>query len=189
MREVSNRIFHAAMELFDEKGYENTSVAEITKKAGVSKGTFFTHFPTKDAVFSAIGEIFAGYMQEIVEEGLKSGMPTRDILLECIGKTAAWCRENRKLMKNVTFSGIYKPAMGSSSTPNRILMSRLLVAIIRYGRQKGDILQAVDPEDAASILTGIFFTVVYDWLNSSEDWDLKEKLIRCLDLAFNGMKS
>lgn len=188
MREVSDRIFHAAMELFEQKGYENTSVEEITRKAGVSKGTFFTHFPAKDAIFSAIGEIFADYMQEIVEEGLKAGDPTRDILQKCIVKTGEWCRENRKLMKNVTFSGIYKPTMGSSSTPNRIRMSRLLVRVLGAGQQKGDVIREVDPDDAACILAGIFFTVMYDWLSSSEEWDIVEKLSRCLELAFRGMK-
>lgn len=44
----------AALELFISAGYEKTMVADIVKKAGVAKGTFFYYFPTKEAVLEAI---------------------------------------------------------------------------------------------------------------------------------------
>lgn len=44
----------AALELFNSAGYEKTMVADIVKKAGVAKGTFFYYFPTKEAVLEAI---------------------------------------------------------------------------------------------------------------------------------------
>ena len=40
----------AAMRLFEEKGYEQTTVAEIAAAAGVSTKTFFNYFPSKDEV-------------------------------------------------------------------------------------------------------------------------------------------
>ncbi len=45
------RILAAAEECFARQGYEATSVAEICQQAGVSKGAFFHHFPTKQEVF------------------------------------------------------------------------------------------------------------------------------------------
>jgi AcrR family transcriptional regulator len=44
------RLFAAATELFATRGYHETSVDAIVKRAGVAKGTFFVHFATKDAV-------------------------------------------------------------------------------------------------------------------------------------------
>lgn len=41
----------AAYELFLEQGYDGTTVAEIARRAGVSRGTFFNYFPTKADVF------------------------------------------------------------------------------------------------------------------------------------------
>ena len=40
----------AALELFEERGYEATSTAAIAERAGVSAMTFFRYFPSKDAV-------------------------------------------------------------------------------------------------------------------------------------------
>lgn len=49
-RTTQQRITAAALELFDESGYDATTVDAIASRAGVSRRTFFHHFPTKDAV-------------------------------------------------------------------------------------------------------------------------------------------
>ena len=54
-----------ARELFCEKGYEQTMVQDICKKAGVAKGTFFYYFPTKEDVLKAI---FEAWMKKFVGE-------------------------------------------------------------------------------------------------------------------------
>jgi AcrR family transcriptional regulator len=50
-----DRMYEAAVTLFREQGYENTTVDQITRRAGVAKGTFFNYFPTKDAVLRYMG--------------------------------------------------------------------------------------------------------------------------------------
>jgi AcrR family transcriptional regulator len=49
--ETRNHILEAASQLFSKGGYDATGVAEICQVAGVSKGAFYHHFPTKQAVF------------------------------------------------------------------------------------------------------------------------------------------
>jgi AcrR family transcriptional regulator len=46
----SERLVAAALELFEERGYENTTVIEIAERAGLTKSTFFRHFPDKREV-------------------------------------------------------------------------------------------------------------------------------------------
>ena len=48
------RVFEAAVRLFARQGYAATSVEQITREAGVAKGTFFVHFATKDAVVTQL---------------------------------------------------------------------------------------------------------------------------------------
>jgi AcrR family transcriptional regulator len=52
--ETRNHILEAATHLFAKTGYDATGVAEICQAAGVSKGAFYHHFPTKQAVFMAL---------------------------------------------------------------------------------------------------------------------------------------
>jgi AcrR family transcriptional regulator len=54
--ETRAKIMEAAFTCFGRDGYEATGVAEICSAAGVSKGAFYHHFPTKQAVFMAILE-------------------------------------------------------------------------------------------------------------------------------------
>jgi AcrR family transcriptional regulator len=43
----------AALELFNERGYDSTTAAAIAERAGVTEMTFFRHFPSKDSVLIA----------------------------------------------------------------------------------------------------------------------------------------
>ncbi len=49
-------ILASAEKLFSQQGYEGTGVAEICSQAGVSKGAFYHHFPSKHAVFMTLLE-------------------------------------------------------------------------------------------------------------------------------------
>src|ERR1700735_5585847 len=44
------RLVLAALDLFEERGYESTTVVEIAERAGLTKSTFFRHFPDKREV-------------------------------------------------------------------------------------------------------------------------------------------
>ena len=51
----------AAADLFAEQGYDATTVAQIAERAGVTKSTFFRHFPDKRELLVAGQEVLAGY--------------------------------------------------------------------------------------------------------------------------------
>lgn len=55
-QERRNEILTVAMELFNQKGYEQTSVSEIVKKVGVAQGTFYNYFQSKEDVLNAACE-------------------------------------------------------------------------------------------------------------------------------------
>jgi len=60
--ETRSHILEAATQLFSKTGYDATGVAEICMAAGVSKGAFYHHFPTKQAVFM---ELLNSYLNGI----------------------------------------------------------------------------------------------------------------------------
>jgi AcrR family transcriptional regulator len=53
-QETRQRLLRAAWELFQERGYDETTVANITEAADVAKGTFFNYFATKEAIVEQI---------------------------------------------------------------------------------------------------------------------------------------
>jgi AcrR family transcriptional regulator len=52
--ETEARILNAAAECFSRKGFDATGVADVCTTAGVSKGAFYHHFPSKQALFLAL---------------------------------------------------------------------------------------------------------------------------------------
>lgn len=59
-------IIKAATELFGEKGYRETTTADIRKRAGVAQGTLFYHFKSKEGIILHIfAEILSNYLNEV----------------------------------------------------------------------------------------------------------------------------
>ena len=58
--ETHSRLLQSALACFAEQGYDATGVAEICLRAGVSKGAFYHHFPSKQAVFVALLDDWLG---------------------------------------------------------------------------------------------------------------------------------
>jgi TetR/AcrR family transcriptional repressor of mexJK operon len=52
--QLTHRLLDAATQLFMEKGFDATSMGEISARAHASKETFYRHFPTKDELFRAV---------------------------------------------------------------------------------------------------------------------------------------
>src|ERR1700745_1348074 len=64
--EIRERLFGAALKLFAQKGFVETTVEDITNVADVGKGTFFNHFPSKDHILLAFGEMQLAKLQDAV---------------------------------------------------------------------------------------------------------------------------
>ncbi|MCM8808806.1 MAG: TetR/AcrR family transcriptional regulator [Candidatus Omnitrophica bacterium] len=69
MENKKNVIMKVAEKLFSKKSYSKTTVEEITKRAGIGKGTFYLYFKDKnDLFFSIIKQEFENFMLKVKEE-------------------------------------------------------------------------------------------------------------------------
>jgi TetR/AcrR family transcriptional regulator, transcriptional repressor for nem operon len=70
--EKHDRIVQEASRLFRERGFEDVTVAEVMKKAGLTHGAFYSHFESKEALMAAAVE----YAMQGVLRGVKKSFPT-----------------------------------------------------------------------------------------------------------------
>lgn len=56
MEDKKKTLFNCAKELFAVRGFKDTNVADITRQAGFSVGTFYNYYPSKDKLFVEILE-------------------------------------------------------------------------------------------------------------------------------------
>ncbi|MEW2298220.1 helix-turn-helix domain-containing protein [Streptomyces sp. NPDC006743] len=86
--DAPGRLADAALDLFEEQGYENTTVIEIAERAGLTKSTFFRYFPDKREVLFGRGTVTG-----LLVEGIASAPPAADPLdtvadaLDALGRT------------------------------------------------------------------------------------------------------
>lgn len=59
-RRTRTALIQAAREVFEEKGFDETRIADITAKAAAAYGSFYTYFDSKEAIFKEIVKELAG---------------------------------------------------------------------------------------------------------------------------------
>jgi AcrR family transcriptional regulator len=179
--ETRERIFRAALELFAERGFMETTVEDITEAADVGKGTFFNYFPTKEHVLATYGaERLAN-----VERALKRARSTDGEVLDVL----------RDLMKGVGGRDAESPALqraiyaahASCTDVRRELQSRmdtarrLLAQIFRLAQQRGEMRKDLSPSVLARLIQVVFHGVMCSWAlhptgtlrgTAEEIWDL-----------------
>jgi len=85
------KIIQSAKELFSKKGYNHTTVEDIVKHAGLSKGAFYFYFKSKDQLMEELINSMAERTKEIMRRWLNKGLSAeemirghiRDFLIEC----------------------------------------------------------------------------------------------------------
>ncbi len=83
----------AARRLFGELGILATTTAQVAEAAGVSHGTVFVHFPTRDDLMTAVIDDFCGALARRVNERAEAGGTVREVLqtqLDAIARDEAF---------------------------------------------------------------------------------------------------
>ena len=76
-------ILGAALQIFGEKGYEKTSIADIAKAIGVAQGLCYRYFPSKEALFDSVIEQYASLLAEpFAQYEKETDRPLRQIIEE-----------------------------------------------------------------------------------------------------------
>lgn len=92
--EARRRLQEAALELYRERGFDQTTTAEIAARAGVNERTFFRHFPDKrEVLFDGEAALRAALMQAVAEA--PDGLQPLEILLCAFRKAGRILEDNR----------------------------------------------------------------------------------------------
>jgi AcrR family transcriptional regulator len=85
----SERLVLAALDLFAERGYENTTVIAIAERAELTKSTFFRHFPDKREVLFG-GDSMSGLLVEAIAATPATATPLEAVAaaMDSVGRDA-----------------------------------------------------------------------------------------------------
>ncbi|ASS69010.1 MULTISPECIES: TetR/AcrR family transcriptional regulator [unclassified Paenibacillus] len=111
--EKQKRIADAAIRLFAEKGYSNTSTAEIAKTANVSEASIFKHYGTKDKFLLSLiipyfKEIFPSTADETLNRMVSSSDSFEDFLFSMLKNRSQFIAENKEIFLVLIKELVYK---------------------------------------------------------------------------------
>jgi AcrR family transcriptional regulator len=73
----SQRLLRAAEELFGERSYWRTTVADICARAGIATGSFYAHFDSKAAIFTAVVRQINEDLRKAIRAAIETAGPTQ----------------------------------------------------------------------------------------------------------------
>lgn len=185
--ETKERIFKVACKLFRDKGFEATTIDDITERADVAKGTFFNYFPRKEAVLGYLSEVQMTDAVENAEAILAARRPARDKLLALYVGVAAGYEEDRELSWFILMESMQRAFAISEDVHNR--WHNLTVSVIQQGQGIGELRANVDPRRAERVLHSTFLGALFMWLKCPEvaDMNLRSELQERLALVLDGL--
>lgn len=141
--EKQQKIVEAAVKMFAEKGYSNTSTSEIAKAAGVAEGTIFRHYGTKDNLLLSIilpfikdslPSMAEGVFKEINIEQLPS---FESFLRALIKNRIEFIKDNREIFQILVKEILYNEGLRKELEPYITvnILRRILPSIERFQAQ------------------------------------------------------
>lgn len=136
-------IMEAATRLFAEEGYHGTSTRKIAAAAGVSEGTLFHYYGTKNVLLLAILDGFYGGLIETASEGIQEMMGTRERLLFLARNHLRALMDNQALMMRLiqvylsVDVNYYKDYKNSALHDLNYRYTRIFDNVIREGMERG----------------------------------------------------
>ena len=184
--ETRQRIFKEAVRLFRERGFEATTIDEITERADVAKGTFFNYFPRKESVLAFLSEKQLSEAEENAGAILAADKPARVKVHEIYALAASAYEEDRELSRYVLLELMTRGFAPAEEAGCR--WHDLVARVIRQGQAAGELKGGVSPERAESVLGSVYVATVYRWVCCIDvGLSLRDELRECLDVVLDGL--
>lgn len=146
-----DRIIGAAVDLFSLRGYGETGLSDVIEHAGVSKGAFYYHFDSKEALAGAIIQAGTGQLLELFKAITDAKSPALQNTIAATFAIAELTRENtmaqtanqlRQCLSQVSSAG--SPTYRHTVDAFRVQVDNAIA--------EGDVESDIDPDDLAETI-------------------------------------
>ncbi len=183
-KETKARIFKAAKDILRKKGYEELSIKNICEEAGVSNGSFYHHFKTKDDLLSYYIEEQPGINPDLSELPADAKDAKETIIYVYINYVR-YCEE-----LGVEFmSNYYTPKNQSLNPLIRTERPYPIVTVQNYIRKcidAGIIAPKVSLDALSTDIRMIVIGNVFEWCLKQGKADFEENMRRSLKIYLDG---
>lgn len=173
------QVIQAAINLFSEQGYHDTTVAEIAQEAEVAKGTVYWYFDSKEQLFWGIIVSKLKAINEELKKELNTEQPS------CVDKLEAVIRLYLEFFKDGKETA--KMVQESSADPGEYFYNKMhelrkeavgyLTEIIKKGQEQGEFRDNIDRAELGNFILGSIFGSYNPHVYEIEEVEKKVDLI------------
>src|SRR5277367_920211 len=184
--ETRERLFRAALRLFAEQGFAETTVEDITNAADVGKGTFFNYFPSKEHILIAFSDMQLSKLQATVDQMRARPEPMRSFF------RAMTLRMTEEPSRAPDVVRALLQANLSSSSVRSVMLERsaqaeeLLTQLVQIGQERGEFRRDVPALELAQVFRQTIFGTLLMW-SLHGDASLSERIERALEILWMGL--
>jgi len=177
--ETRERILDVALELFNEQGYDKTSLREIADRLGVTKAALYYHFERKDQILLELhlrlhalshgmierldgldGPAIVGAWPGIVDELIEQMLANRDLFLLHQRNASAFeqlAGDERHAAENEDLQERFRALLSNESIPleERVRLAASIGAVFSVMMGAGGMFGDVDAEEVARYARGV----------------------------------
>ena len=166
--ETERKIIHAALELFVRNGYHGTSINDIMKKVGLSKGALYAHFTSKgELLLRIIDEFKVRYIDEMIRTVNEYEGNAIEKLHRTFSFSSLFAYQHQNLCVFLTFLTTelkadvdFEPTLKNIYREYQKFISQLIHQGIKQGLLKKDL----NPDLAALSFMALHDGVLHQWV-------------------------
>jgi AcrR family transcriptional regulator len=184
--ETRRGLLEAALALFREKGYNETTVEEITERADVAKGTFFNYFPSKEELLGDLAVWRIGQLGAALD--VRQGAPTSPVariklLMRLLQEQHI---EDIRLAQQAFASRLYNPSPPPMRAKHRLFV--FFAELVGEAQACGEIRSDADVELVSDLLRLAYFRQMVAGNNTDGDASAAiDHFDRIIDLLLDGL--
>ena len=162
-----DEILKAAMQLFANRGFHETSMSEVAREARVSKALIFWHFKTKEELFVAVlNRLLEPYFIDFAEEA--AAMDERAQFEKLVESYLSFVRDNASSVRFFLAQMLHDQRLFESLNDQVLKLysgyRAMLVELIASAQQKGICTRRSAPESAAAFLLSALNGLLIEYL-------------------------
>ncbi|MEU9111531.1 ScbR family autoregulator-binding transcription factor [Streptomyces sp. NPDC048483] len=142
-------ILEAAASVFDDRGYDRATIAEVLERAGVTKGALYFHFASKEQLALAV-------LQEQVVDIVVE--PQKIKLQEFVdaGQVLAYRLRSDPIQRGAARLAVEQGSNHLDRKQSMLAWTRFVEGLLNQARDRGEILDSVVVNDTAELFVGAF---------------------------------
>ena len=184
--EIRERLFRAALDLFAQHGFADTTVEDITNSADVGKGTFFNYFPSKDHILLAFAEMQLAKLRSIIENLRATGEPVPQFLRTLGMRMTEEPGRNPSIVRALLLANLSSTPVREAMRVNQARGHALLTEFVKIGQERGELRNDLAAGEIAHVFRQTVIGTLLIWSLYGDD-SLANRVHTALEVLWQGL--